>query len=55
MGLRVCDVRTIGLYIGYMRLRKTGGECVTCILWVDTTLSKYSFGRFVGYESLLLT
>jgi hypothetical protein len=55
VGVRLCDVRTIGLYTGYMRLRGTGSERTTCLVWVDKTLSKYSFGRFIRYESLLLT
>jgi hypothetical protein len=54
-GWRLCDVRTIGLYTGYMRLRETGSERITCIVWVDKPLSKYRFGRFIGCESLLLT
>jgi len=55
VGLGLCDVRTIGLYTEYMRLRETGSERITCIVWVDRPLSDYSSGRFIRYESLLLT
>jgi hypothetical protein len=38
-----------------MRLRDTGSERIACIVWVDKPLSKYNFGRFIVYESLLVT